>query len=364
MSDDTSTADSMDSAAVLTELGWDEHFATAFAARSGSGSIAGRVARVDRGRCDVLTETGLIRVTVRPGTVDDTLVGTGDWIVADIGRSGEFELAGVLPRRSAIVRATTDRTSRQQLLAANVDVVLIAVSLDSPFKIGRFERLAAIAWDSGARPVVVLTKSDLRRNPEAAAAEVATVAPGVDIVVTSAASGHGLGQLKENVSGTAALLGSSGAGKSSLANALLGRDHLATEAVREVDGKGRHTTVHRQLVPLPGGGVLIDTPGLRGIGLQDVSDGIDRVFADIDDLAAQCRFSDCGHRTEPGCAVLGAVADGTLDAERLERFRALLRESEWRSTRADARRDNARREREKAIARHQKAMYRFRDRQR
>jgi ribosome biogenesis GTPase len=346
----------------LNALGWDERYAEQYAAMDIPESIPARIARVERGGCDALGDAGLIRLPIsstRP-PLADTAITTGDWAVVCGDSVNGFELIDVLPRRSAILRATSDRTSAQQILAANVDTVLIAVSLGAPVKIGRIERLLAIAWTSGAQPVIVLTKSDLCDDPDAARSTMTARAPGVDVVVTSSSSRAGLDLLTEFITGTAVLLGPSGAGKSSLANSLLGADRLATREVRDVDGKGRHTTVHRELLPLPGGGVLIDTPGLRSIGLSDASPGVERVFEDIEDLAAECRFRDCGHRSEPGCAVQDAIARGVVDGDRLDRFRALLRESEWQSMRSDTRKRNARKKREKEISRQMRAIYRSR----
>jgi ribosome biogenesis GTPase len=346
----------------LAALGWDERYAEQYAAMDIPESMPARIARVERGGCDALSDVGLIRLSSSSTRLPlfDTAITTGDWAVIRGDSTRGFELMDVLPRRSAILRATSDRTSAQQVLAANVDTVLIAVSLGTPIKIGRIERLLAIAWTSGAQPVIVLTKSDLCENPDAARSTMTTRAPGVDVIVTSSSSKAGLDLLTESITGTAVLLGASGAGKSSLANSLLGVDQLATREVRDVDGKGRHTTVHRELLPLPGGGVLIDTPGLRSIGLHDASAGVERVFEDIEDLAANCRFRDCGHRSEPGCAVQDAIVRGVLDGERLDRFRALLRESEWQAMRSDTRKRNARRKQDKEISRQQREMYRSR----
>ncbi len=287
---------------------------------------------------------------------------TGDWVALRTGP--EPEVVAMLPRRSAINRASADRTSHRQVLAANVDTVVIVVSLAMPIKAGRIERLLALAWNSGTRPVIALTKADVADDASLARAIVEAVAAGVDVVTTSATTGEGLGPLADAITGTAVLLGPSGAGKSTLANALLGRDLMGTNEVRGADGKGRHTTVHRQLLPLPGGGALIDTPGLRSIGIQDVTDGVEQVFADIEELAADCSFRDCAHRSEPGCAVQAAIAAGELDARRLDRYRKLLRESEWAASRGDSRKASKRTKEHKAITKEIRALYRFRDQQR
>ncbi|OLF05602.1 ribosome small subunit-dependent GTPase A [Actinophytocola xinjiangensis] len=348
----------------LSALGWDDSFAALFVEHAAAGLVPARVVRVDRGRCDTLTASGPVRADSAAVASPDPArsVCTGDWAALRPGQ--QPELVALLPRRGAITRASSDRTSHQQVLAANVDSVVIAVSLAAPLNAGRVERLLALAWDSGATPVVALTKADVADDPGTALAVVTALAPGVDIVTTSATTGAGLDVLSEVVTGTTVLLGPSGAGKSTLANALLGREHMGTSEVRAGDGKGRHTTVHRELLPLPGGGVLIDTPGLRGIGLQDAADGVELVFSEIEAYARDCTFRDCEHRSEPGCAVQEAVVDGRLDVGRLDRYRKLLRESERAAARGNARESSKGSRTKKAITRDLRATYRFRDRQR
>lgn len=345
----------------LCDLGWDDRFAASFAEHAAAGLVPARVVRVDRGRCDVLAASGPIRadaaavVSRNPAQT----VCTGDW--AALGPGPEPALVAVLPRRSVVTRASVDRTSQVQALAANVDAVVIAVSAAAPVKAGLVERLLALAWESGALPVVALTKADVADDLDELRATVTALAPGVDVLTTSAATGTGLAELVETVTGTTVLLGPSGAGKSSLANALLGRNRMAVNEVRAVDGKGRHTTVHRELLPLPNGGVLIDTPGLRGIGLPDAVDGVERVFAEIEAYADDCHFRDCAHGSEPDCAVQEAIVDGRLDVGRLDRYRKLLRESERAAHRGDARRSGKGTAAKKQISRDIRAMYRLRD---
>ncbi|MGO4613338.1 ribosome small subunit-dependent GTPase A [Nocardia sp. 2YAB30] len=357
------SSSSLSSSLALSALGWDERFAALFAEHAAAGLIPARIVRVDRGRCDTLTASGPVRAdsSALSGADREHTVCTGDW--AALRPGPQPQVAALLPRRTVITRASSDRTSHQQVLAANVDTVVIAVSLAAPVNPGRIERLLALAFDSGARPVIVLTKADLAEHPGAGEVMVAELAPGVDILTTSAATGAGLDRLAAVVAGTAVLLGPSGAGKSSLANALLGREHMSTNEVRAVDGKGRHTTVHRELLALPAGGVLIDTPGLRGIGVADVADGVGQVFAEIEAYARDCAFRNCEHRSEPGCAVQDAVVTGELDLGRLDRYRKLLRESQWAATRGDARQAGKRSKTDKAITRDLRATYRFRDRQ-
>ncbi|TDD26086.1 ribosome small subunit-dependent GTPase A [Actinomadura sp. KC06] len=363
----------------LAAYGWDTTLENEFTSHRAAGLIPARVAAVDRGLCDVVAETGPLRASAGPvpaslspggpsgDPAGDSAVApcTGDWAaLRPDGPDGRPAVAALLPRRTAIVRSSASRDSRGQVLAANVDTVAIAVSLAARLDLGRMERLLALAWESGARPVVVLTKSDRAPGAAEALAEAAAAAPGVDVVACSAATGDGVDVVRAILSGTVVLIGPSGAGKSTLGNALLGAEVLATGEVREQDGKGRHTTVRRVLLPLPGGGVLIDTPGLRGVGLFEASEGLERTFADVEELAAGCRFGDCAHRTEPGCAVLAAVEDGTLPRRRLDSYRKLLRENEWAASRTDARLRAERENRWKSVSRWQRQMYKERGRDR
>jgi ribosome biogenesis GTPase len=223
------------------------------------------------------------------------------------------------------------------------------------------ERLLALAWESGAQPMVVLTKADLVADAEDQRADIEAAAPGVDVVVVSSVTGEGLDVLRAVASPrtTLALLGPSGAGKSTLTNALAGVELMATRALR-ADGKGRHTTVHRELVVLPSGALLVDTPGLRGVGLTAVDEGLEKVFADIEELAAECRFADCAHRTEPGCAVRAALESGELTERRWESYLKLQREARWMAMRHDARLRSEEREKWKRIHKEVRASGRIR----
>jgi len=317
----------------LASLGWDAFFSTEFAPYSDV-AVPGRVVRVDRGAVDVLTADNPVRVE----TTGHEQPAVGDWVALVATDDRRWTIETVLARRGAIRRAVVSGESHAQVVAANVDVVLVAVPSVPEPRIGMVERMVALAWDSGATPVVVLTKSDLVADPQTMADELAGSAPGVDVVAVSATAPDGLAALHPYLSTgrTVCLVGRSGAGKSTLVNALLGTDHLATREIRS-DGKGRHTTTHRELVVLPAGGCLVDTPGLKGVGLWLGDDGLDRAFADIEELAAQCRFSDCRHESEPGCAVLAAIDAGTLPERRLESWRKLAREAIWMASRTDAR---------------------------
>ncbi|HSK60049.1 MAG TPA: ribosome small subunit-dependent GTPase A [Actinomycetospora sp.] len=342
---------------VLSSYGWDDSWAQLARPHLPSGGVPGRVARVDRGRVDVLTEQGRVRAQLARGA---TRAATGDWVVVD--PDAPARVTAVLPRRTALTRAVASGRSEGQVLAANIDTVLIAVALEVDPRPGRLERLLALAWESGAVPVVVLTKIDQAEGDTlvAALADVSTAAPGVDVLPVSAVTGDGLAEVATAARGTTVLVGPSGAGKSTLANALLGDAVMAIGEVRASDGKGRHTTVHRELVPFGDRGVLVDTPGLRAVGLHDAAEGIDRAFADVVELGEGCRFADCAHDREPGCAVREAVALGQLPERRWQAYRKLLREDEWAAARTDARLAAERRARWKTIAKAQRAAYRDR----
>jgi ribosome biogenesis GTPase len=327
----------------LTSYGWDDDWADAFAPHAAEGLLPGRVLRVDRGQCDVVTADGVLRADTAFVTPNDPLrvVCTGDWVAVDPEGGTPRYVRTYLPRRTAFVRSTSSKRSEGQILAANVDHAIVAVSLAAELDLARIERFLALAWESGAQPLVVLTKADLVPDPVTLAylvQDVETAAPGVPVLSVSAEQGEGLDVLAAVVSGgTAVLLGQSGAGKSTLANALIGEDVMGVQAIRDVDGKGRHTTTTRNLLALPGGGVLIDTPGLRGVGLFDAGGGVGQVFAEIEELAEGCRFHDCAHEAEPGCAVLAAIDSGELPERRLESYRKLMRENQWIVAKTDAR---------------------------
>ncbi|MER7921809.1 ribosome small subunit-dependent GTPase A [Streptomyces sp. NPDC096057] len=327
----------------LQPYGWDADWEAEFAPFAEQGLLPGRVIRVDRGQCDVVTADGTLRADTAFVTPNDPLrvVCTGDWVAVDPDGSTPRYVRTYLPRRTAFVRSTSSKRSEGQILAANVDHAIVAVPLTGDLDLGRIERFLALAWESGARPLVVLTKADLVPDPVTLSylvQDVETAAPGVPVLAVSAATGEGTDVLAAVAAGgTSVLLGQSGAGKSTLANALLGEDVMDVQVTRDVDGKGRHTTTTRNLLALPGGGVLIDTPGLRGVGLWDAQTGVGQVFAEIAELASRCRFHDCAHTAEPGCAVLAAVDSGTLPERRLDSYRKLMRENQWIVAKTDAR---------------------------
>jgi len=313
----------------LTSLGWDS------SDEPPSGVVLARVARVDRGRLTVLTAEGERRVVPSKAVHDSELGGpaVGDWVVL----RGELATE-ILPRRSAFVRTVAGRTSVAQVVAANVDVVLVVDALTGDARLRRVERYLAVAWSSGATPVVVLTKADLCDDVEAAVEAVRGDALGVDVLPVSSVTGEGLAAVSALLGPgrTAAMVGPSGVGKSSLANALAGRTVAGTHEIRE-DGRGRHTTTARELHVLPGGGLLVDTPGMRELALYDDADGVETAYADVTELAAACRFRDCGHRGEPGCAVAAAIDDSRLDPARFTAWRKLQAEAHRQLLRVDAR---------------------------
>jgi ribosome biogenesis GTPase / thiamine phosphate phosphatase len=330
----------------LASLGWDADFAAAFRRFHPVGTARpGRVARVDRGVCTVLCADGTVRASLG-GAVLCAAAGdparlpcAGDWVAVRTWPDGRLTTEGVLPRRTAIVRRTAGKDSTGQVLAANVDTAAVVEPMDPEPDVRRIERLLALAWGSGAEPLVVLTKADRAADPGAVARQIADATPGVPVIAVGAERGDGLDLLRPLVARgrTLGLLGRSGAGKSTLVNALAGATVMATQAIRRADGKGRHTTTYRALVPLSGGGAVLDTPGVRAVGLLDADAGLDAAFSDVVDLAGACRFADCSHDGEPGCAVRAALESGELPAPRWESWRKLQREVAYETRRRDAR---------------------------
>ncbi|BCJ50954.1 putative ribosome biogenesis GTPase RsgA [Actinoplanes sp. NBRC 14428] len=318
----------------LPALGWDATLASAYRPFDRTDARPGRVLRADRGICTVLAEDGVHRASLAGGLLlgaaadPANLPCAGDWVVLRRWPDRRLTVEIVLPRRTALIRRTADKDSSGQVLAANMDTVAIVEPMHPAPDDARVERLLALAWESGAQPVVVLSKSDTARDPEAVARQLGELAPGVRVLPVSARRGTGLGELRELVAPgrTLALLGRSGAGKSTLVNALAGTEVMPVQEIRRADGKGRHTTAYRSLVLIPGGGAVLDTPGIRGVGLLETAAGLDRAFADVAGLAVHCRFGDCAHDGEPGCAVEAALADGSLLPRRLESWRKLHRE--------------------------------------
>jgi ribosome biogenesis GTPase / thiamine phosphate phosphatase len=318
----------------LGELGWNSELADNLE----SGLTPGRVAAVHRGAFDVWTAAEAVRSRLPGRLVHEGLdVAVGDWVGL-----GDGLVRSVLPRRSAIVRnAASDQHRKTQghTLAANVDVAFVVSSLGPDLEPRRIERYLVMIWESGASPEIVLTKADRHDDPWELVAEVEAVALGVPVHVVSALTGQGCDALRARIppGSTSVLLGSSGVGKSTLVNRWLGDEVMATKETREDDDEGRHTTTHRQLLVLPGSGLVIDTPGLRELQLWDAgSAALDATFADVDELAADCRFGDCTHIHEPGCAVLAGVEAGELPRERLDSWHKLQRELRAIAMRQDA----------------------------
>ena len=321
------------SPSLLESLGWTAELDAALAASPFIAAdptlVPARVVVQQRGRWLTVGPAGELSADIRGrlrrrGVANIELPAVGDWVlVAPRPYEGRATIAAVLPRRSALVRKVAGQVTEAQVVAANVDVVLVTVPLDSDINVRRVERQLTSVWESGATPVIVATKSDRQGSRDIS--ELQAAALGVEVIVLSALTGDGVAQLQPwlGAGTTLALLGPSGAGKSTLTNALLGEERMATGGVREGDAKGRHTTSHRELVVLPGGAMLIDTPGLRELALWDADEGLAATFTDIEELAAQCRFANCTHGNEPQCAIRAALADGTLDVVRLDAWRKL-----------------------------------------
>ncbi len=314
-----------DDFARLEELGWDNDFAGALTQLDDPSLEPGRVS-ADYG-ADYLVSclTGTVRAAASRHLPTRGRPAVGDWVALRC-TGASFEIRAVLRRRSAIRRKVPGGESREQVLAANVDTVLIATAIDGDFNPRRIERLLTVTYQGGASPTVLLTKTDLG-DAEARRAAVEQIAPGVPILAVSAVTGNGLDSLRRlfGRGRTAVLLGSSGVGKSTLVNRLVGFDRLRTREVHRT-GQGRYTSSRRELLLLPEGGVIIDTPGLREIQLWAGEEVLADVFDDIEELGLRCQFSDCVHGVEPGCAVAAALADRTLDAERFKSYRKLRRE--------------------------------------
>ena len=311
--------------------GYRDHVAEAVAAEVAAGTEVGRVVQVDRGECDVATAAGVVRAgsdSVRAQA--EVAPVTGDWVLLRRQSDGVF-IGHVLPRHTALTRRDPAERDTDQVLAANFDIVGIVAGLDRPLPPGRFERMLVMALDTGAEIVILLTKAD--RVPDVAplAATVRAVAGDVEVLALSVRSGLGVSDLRSRLGPgrTLALVGASGSGKSSVVNALAGDEVAATADVRASDRRGRHTTIARRLVLLPGdGGMVLDTPGVRALGLTDAQEALVRVFGDIEDLARDCRFADCVHGAEPDCSVSAAVNSEELDPRRVQRFLALRAEIE------------------------------------
>ena len=323
----------------LQDLGWNAFFADAFGPYEAEGLIPARVAARHHGPCELLSERGRLGGMPAGKLDEDDLPAVGDWVAArPLDGERKAVIEAVLPRRTAFTRKEAWRRAVEQVVAANVDTVLLTTAFGPDLNPRRIERYLTATWDSGADAVLLVNKLDEAADPDAALAEVEAVALGVPVLAVSATTGEGLDALApyRGRGRTLALLGSSGVGKTTLANRMLGGGRLATSAT-SAGGKGRHTTTRRDLFPLPGGGMLLDTPGMRELQLWADEEALGSTFPEVGELAAGCRFDDCAHHGEPGCAVLAAVARGALPVERFDAWRKLQREIRALEVRRDAR---------------------------
>lgn len=326
-----------------TDLGWNSFFEKAFEPYLSGGYRAGRVSlehkhmyRVQTEACEALAEvSGKMRhLALRR----EDYPAVGDWVVLSIREEEQrATIHAVLPRKSKFSRKVAGQVTEEQIVATNVDTVFLVTALNLDFNVRRIERYLVLAWESGANPVIVLSKADLCPDPEALAAEVAAVAVGVPIHIISSAENRGIQELADYISPgqTVALLGSSGVGKSTLVNRIYGKEILDTGDIRSGDDKGKHTTTHRELISLPGGGILIDTPGMRELQLWDASEGLSTSFQDIEELAEQCFFQNCKHQNEPKCAVKEALDEGTLPEGRFHSYVKLQKELAYLARKED-----------------------------
>ncbi len=354
----------------LLRWGWNEFFETAWKSEEPGSAIPARVISHHRkfwalagdfGECWAAA-AGKLRLAAEEGAEWPTV---GDWVAAEVQEQGNAAtIQGVLPRRSKFVRKAAGKALYEQVIAANIDIALLVFALDGDFNLRRAERYLAQCWESGARPIVVLNKADACADVQEKAREIEQIAAGTIVHVVSAKTGQGFDELEEYLrpGQTLVLLGSSGVGKSTIVNRLLGRAIQEVQEVRDTDSRGRHTTTARQLFALPGGALLIDTPGLRELQLWDADEGIAQAFSDIEAFAARCRFGNCRHEGEPGCAVQQAVEEGTLDQARLENWRKVLREQAFLRRKMDPEARQEQKEHCKALHRTQRQKYQQRER--
>ncbi len=335
---------------MLKRFGWNSYVEAAWRDLQEPDSAPGRVIAQHRGLWRVVLESGEADAEVsgkmrHAAEESGAWPAVGDWVAVDGDPRGRVRINSILPRRTEIVRKTAGRKLEQQVLAANVDIAWLVMGLDADYNLRRLERYLAMAWDAGVRPVVILNKRDLCGEVQTRTADVEQLALGTPVFAVSAATGEEVDRLVHTLQAgvTLVLLGSSGTGKSTLTNRLMKADLQPTQAVRAGDSRGRHTTTSRQLFTLSTGAMLIDTPGLRELQLWEASAGIVRAFADIEGFAMNCRFQDCSHEGEPGCAVEAAIVAGELAPERLENYRKLQREHKFLERKVDP----AAREREK-----------------
>lgn len=318
----------------LTQLGWNSEFDMHFKSYALQGYEVGRVVSEQKQLYRLLTEDGEVLAQVSgkmrfQATAREDFPAVGDWVIISLHDGGErASIHGMLPRQSKFARKTAGTETEEQIIAANIDTVFLVNALNYDFNVRRMERYLTLAWDSGANPVIVLSKADLCTEVAARLAEVKEIALGVPVHVISSLTGEGLNQLVAylQVGKTIAMLGSSGAGKSTMLNFFYGHDIQRVQAVRQGDDRGRHTTTSRELVILPQGGLIIDTPGMRELQLWGSVSGLQDSFGDVEELARQCRFSDCQHEQEPGCAVQSALQAGVMGQARFDNYLKLKKE--------------------------------------
>jgi ribosome biogenesis GTPase / thiamine phosphate phosphatase len=344
----------------LEDLGWDAFFADAFEPYAADNLIPARVSARHHGPCELFTERGRMGGLPAGKLSDDELPAVGDWVaVRPVEGERKAVIEAVLPRRSSFTRKEAFKRTVAQVVAANVDTVFVVTAFGFDLNPRRLERYLTSAWDSGATPVIVVNKSDVSADPAGELLEIEPVSMGVPVHSVSAVTGEGIEALDAYLQPgrTIALLGSSGVGKSTLVNRFAGREVLAT-AETSAGGRGRHTTSHRELVPLPSGAILLDTPGMREMQLWAGEEVLDTTFSEISELAAKCKFSDCGHEHEPGCSIRRALSDGTLSEDRWTSYRKLQRELRALEIRKDARlRSEARKERARFARSRRKTKY-------